>query len=122
MPRECRSGGSVSVMSQAYGGIAVVVVADSTGATVTVAGDLDLRSTPHFMDRTLPIPDDRSGSELTIDMTAVGFCDSAGIGALVTLRQRCDERGWRLRVVNLQPPLRRMLVEFSGLGEYLNVQ
>ena len=74
------------------------------------------------MDRTLSIPDDRSGSELTVDMTAVGFCDSAGIGALVTLRHRCDERGWRLRVVNLQPPLRRMLVEFSGLGEYLNVQ
>jgi hypothetical protein len=25
-------------------------------------------------------------------------------------------------MVNLQPNLRRMLVEFSGLGEYLNVQ
>jgi anti-anti-sigma factor len=80
------------------------------------------RSAPYFMDHTLPLPDDHPGAELTIDMAAVGFCDSAGIGALVTLRHRCDERGWRLRLVNLQPALRRMLVEFSGLGEYLNVQ
>jgi anti-anti-sigma factor len=109
-------------MSQTQGGIAVDVAADPAGATVKVAGDLDLSSAQQFMDSTLSVPERYSGSELTVDMTAVGFCDSAGLAALIKLRKRCDEVGWRLRTVNLQPALRRIVVDFSGLGNYLNVQ
>jgi len=56
-----------------------------------------------------------------VDVAGVDFCDSAGISALIGLRQRCDEAGWLLRVVNPQPAVRRMLVDYTGLGEYLNV-
>ena len=108
-------------MSQTHG-IAVDVVADTEGATARVSGDLDLSTAQPFLDRTLPVPDRHPGSQLTVDLAAVSFCDSAGIAALIKLRQRCEERGWQLRTVNLQPALRRILVDFSGLGDYLNVQ
>jgi anti-anti-sigma factor len=108
-------------MSQTHG-VAVDVVADAAGATVRVSGDLDLSTAQPFLDRTLPVPERHPGSELTVDLSAVSFCDSAGIAALIKLRQRCEERGWRLRTVNLRPALRRILVDFSGLGDYLNVQ
>jgi len=58
---------------------------------------------------------------LTLDLTGVGFCDSSGISVLVKLRQLCDQRGWLLRTVNLQPAVRRIVVDFGGLGDYLNV-
>ena len=109
-------------MSQTHGGLAVDVATDAAGATVTVAGDLDLASAQHFMDRTMPVPEHSHGSELTVDLAAVRFCDSAGIFALIKLRQQCDEQGWRLRMINLQPALRRVVVDLSGLGDYLNVQ
>jgi len=107
-------------MNQPPRATAIDVVRDSAGATVTVEGDLDLASAPRVMDRTLPLLDP-AGGELTLDLTGVAFCDSSGITALIKLRQRCDQSGWRLRTVNLQPPVRRIVVDFGGLGEYLNV-
>jgi anti-sigma B factor antagonist len=99
---------------------AVDVIRNSTGATLKVEGDLDLASAPLVMDRAIPIVDP-GGGELTLDLTGVGFCDSSGISVLVKLRQLCDQRGWLLRTVNLQPAVRRILVDFGGLGDYLNV-
>jgi anti-sigma B factor antagonist len=93
----------------------------SAGATLTVDGDLDLASAPVVVDRTSPVLDARGG-ELTLDLTGVGFCDSTGITALIKLRQLCDQSGWRLRTVNLQAPVRRIVVDFGGLGDYLNVR
>jgi anti-sigma B factor antagonist len=99
---------------------AVDVTADAAGATLKVDGDLDLASAPLLMDRTIPVLAP-GGGELTVDLTGVGFCDSSGITALIRLRQLCDQSGWRLRTVNLQPPVRRIVVDFGGLGDYLNV-
>jgi anti-sigma B factor antagonist len=107
-------------MSQPSRATAVNVVTDSTGATVAVEGDLDLASAPLLMDRAARVLDP-GGGELTIDLAGVAFCDSSGITALIKLRQRCDERGWRLRMINLQPPVQRIVVDFGGLGDYLNV-
>ena len=107
-------------MSQPPRATAVDVVRDAAGATVKVDGDLDLASAPLVVDRTLPMLDP-SGGELTLDLDGVAFCDSSGITALIKLRQRCDQSGWRLRTVNLQEPVRRIVVDYGGLGEYLNV-
>jgi anti-anti-sigma factor len=62
-----------------------------------------------------------AGAELTVDLSGVRFCDSAGIAALVALRKQCEERGWFMRTVHPQPAVRRILVDFTGLGEYLNI-
>jgi anti-anti-sigma factor len=74
---------------------------------------------------TIPGPDlpvlERERGEITVDVASVNFCDSSGITALIKLRRRCDERGWHLRTVNLQPAVRRIVVDFGGLRAYLNV-
>ena len=56
-----------------------------------------------------------------VDLSDATFLSSIGISALVRLRQRCDKQGWVMRVVNPQPAVRRVLVDFTGLGDYLNV-
>jgi anti-anti-sigma factor len=59
---------------------------------------------------------------LTVDMSGVGFCDSAGINGLVQLRKRCDDAQWRFQLVNLSGSLRRVICDLTGLGEFLGVQ
>jgi anti-anti-sigma factor len=66
-------------------------------------------------------PVTEAGAELTVDLSAFGFCDSACIGALVALRKQCEDEGWFMRTVHPQQAVRRILVDFTGLGEYLNV-
>ena len=85
-----------------------------------MAGQLDL-STAGRLGEVRDLIGPEPGLELTVDLGSVEFCDSAGINALVGLRQRCDQVGWAMRVINPQPPVRRVLVDFTGLGGYLNV-
>lgn len=108
-------------MSQTPEVTGVDVVIESAGATVIVLGDLDLATAQPFLDRALPLFD-RAAGDLTVDLTGVGFCDSSGLAALVALRRRCAADGWRLRTVNLQPHVRRTVVDYGGLGDYLNIQ
>jgi len=96
------------------------VTRDASGVTVAVEGELDLGTSPRLVAQAAVI-DDQPGRQLTVDLSGVGFCDSAGISALLHLRQQCDHAGWVLRVVGPQPAVRRVLVDFTGLGTYLNI-
>jgi anti-anti-sigma regulatory factor len=117
---------------------------DAAGATATVTGDLDMATAPSLTSAVrdaLDGPPDRAedgteagaaaedgaadaaaGRRLTLDLAGVAFCDSAGISALVEVRRACADEGWSLRLVGLQPGVRRVIVDFTGLGEYLDVQ
>jgi anti-anti-sigma factor len=91
------------------------------GCTITLAGELDIVTVPMLSDRVEEIQRD-AGGELTLDLAGLTFCDSAGVSALVRLRQWCAEVGWTIQTVNLTPMVRRILVDFTGLGGYLNVR
>ena len=68
--------------------------------------------------------DEHHGDEgvFIIDLAGVPFCDSTGINALVRIRMHCDSTGRLLTLTNLGPEVHRVLVELTGLGQYLNVQ
>jgi anti-sigma B factor antagonist len=101
--------------------LTVRVDLDEAGVTVEVDGDLDLSTAHHLLERAIGFVDGAAPGTMTVNLSGVGFCDSAGISVLVLLRQRCEESGWRFQVVGTQDRVRRMLVDFTGLGEYLNV-
>jgi anti-sigma B factor antagonist len=109
------------VVSEMSRGFDLDLTVHPTGITLSVRGDLDLATAPTLVQRVATV-DAEPGAEFTVDLTNVGFCDSAGINALVGLRKRCDAHGWLLKVVHPQPTVRRMLVDFTGLGDYLNVR
>ncbi|HEX8630136.1 MAG TPA: STAS domain-containing protein, partial [Catenuloplanes sp.] len=48
-------------------------------------------------------------TRLLLDLGAVGFCDSTGLGALVRLHRRTEASGGWLRLAGPGPDLRRML-------------
>jgi anti-anti-sigma factor len=109
-------------MRQVRGGLTVGSTQSAAGVTLTIGGELDLATAPVLADRTRGLFDQRDPGELIVDMADLSFCDSAGIAALVGLRHQCDEHGWLMRLVNTQLAVRRILVDFTGLGDYLKVQ
>jgi anti-sigma B factor antagonist len=101
--------------------LSIRVSRDSEGPVIRVAGELDMASTGTLVEtgaQQLRGP----AAVLTVDMSGIGFCDSAGINGLVQLRKSCDDAQWRFRLVNLSGNLRRVICDLTGLGEFLGVQ
>lgn len=101
--------------------LAVQVSRDGEGPVIRVAGELDMASTGTLVETGRQQLRGPAGL-LTVDMSGVGFCDSAGINGLVQLRKSCADAQWRFQVVNLSSGLRRVICDLTGLGDFLGVQ
>ncbi len=85
---------------------------------VALAGELDMRATFRLepeLDRLLDEPGVR---RLECDLAGLSFVDSAGLGLLLALRERAQDRGIAMTVVSVSAPVRRIL-EVSGSGAVL---
>jgi anti-anti-sigma factor len=65
-----------------------------------------------------PLLDDEAVDSVQLDLSEVGFVDSAGLGALLALRERAQDRGIELGITRVSDPVRRLL-ELTGLGDTL---
>lgn len=86
-----------------------VVQPTADGVTVvTLAGELDHGSHHRLLAEVAELIE-RGRSRLEFDLSALEFCDSTGLGALVRLHRQAQNRGGWLRVVRPSGELRRML-------------
>jgi anti-sigma B factor antagonist len=80
---------------------------------LVLAGDLDMPATfrlePEF-DRLLAAHELR---RVVLDLAAVGFIDSAGLGLLLSMRERTRDLGVAMELANVSDPVLRIL-ELSG--------
>jgi anti-anti-sigma factor len=84
-----------------------------TALEVALAGELDMSAAFKLepeLDRLLAEPD---VSALVLDLGEVGFVDSAGLGALLSIRQRADDLGIGVAISSASDPVRRLL-EITG--------
>jgi anti-anti-sigma factor len=82
---------------------------------VELAGDFDMAATFKVepqLDRMLAEKDVRS---LVLDLGAVRFIDSAGLGALISIRDRTRGLGIEMALANVSPPVQRIL-DATGMG------
>ncbi len=93
-------------------------VEEST-ATVRATGDIDVATAPEFRDALYRLID---GGEptITVDMGAVSFIDSSGLGALVAAQKRARKQGATITVANLTSSARK-LFEITGLLDVFGV-
>jgi anti-sigma B factor antagonist len=89
------------------------------GWTVVAAGgELDLYTAPTLRDEVLATIE-RGDDRIAIDLNAVGFIDSTGLGILVACLKRVRERDGRLVLIAPETsPLRRLL-SLTGLEQVL---
>ncbi|MCR6483184.1 STAS domain-containing protein [Amycolatopsis sp. OK19-0408] len=92
-----------------------------TAHVVTVAGEIDAGTARELRRELAPETVTASAPELVVvDLSEVGFIDSAGLTALAGLHRNSLERGVRLTVVAGTRPVKRAFA-ITGLDELITV-
>lgn len=86
---------------------------------VFVYGEIDVLTAPRLHE-TLQEVIAESPRSLLVDLANVTFIDSTGLGALVVAHRHLEERGGRLRLVSVPPPVAQVL-EVTGLLDRFEV-
>ena len=94
-----------------------IAVGESQRIRLVVRGEIDMGSAGLVRDAITNVLDARP-SELTIDMSAVGFCDLLGLVALTSAADACRRDGIKLGIIGVSLPVRRAF-EISGLTSLL---
>jgi anti-sigma B factor antagonist len=84
---------------------------------LTVRGEVDLASAPKLA-AALGDLIDRGHTRLAVDLSAVEFIDSSGLGVLVGSLKRLREEGGDLVLCGASPPVLR-IIELTGLERLL---
>jgi len=87
--------------------------ADDTEVELALAGDLDMVATFNLEPKVDRLLAETSVRRLTLNLADVGFIDSAGVGALVSIRERTEQLGVELILANVSRPVHRVL-EIAG--------
>jgi anti-anti-sigma factor len=100
--------------------LTVTLAEDGGVAVVRAAGELDLATAPQLV-RAIATAAGGPSPRVLVDLAAVGFCDSAGLRALLGAAREVEARAGRL-VVAVEPggTLERVL-DIAGLREFLHV-
>jgi anti-anti-sigma factor len=98
------------------------VVARSSGEDLDVAlvGELDMTACFAVEAEIERLLGDRAARRLVLDLAELDFVDSAGLGALLTIRDRTQDLGVELRLVNPSRPVRRILEATGTLPALLS--
>lgn len=83
---------------------------------LAVAGDLDMAAAFELETRLDAFLRRGDVSAVVMDLVQVGFIDSAGLGALVAIRERAQQLGIGLTIPRVSDRVRRIL-EMTGLGD-----
>ncbi len=95
-----------------------IAAPDQEHLTVPIrTAEIDLRTAGDFtaeIAAAMERADEVHAERLTLDLDAVTFIDSMGVGALIDARARCEEHGCRLDLTNAHRPV-RMAFDVLGL-------
>lgn len=100
----------------------LTVTIDRQGRWVVLvlAGDLDWTSAPYLGDRVAVSLADQTCPHLVLEVSAVEFCDTSGLNAVIGAYKRVTGAGGRLVLVGVGGRLARLL-HLTGLDRYFTV-
>ncbi|MEW2515388.1 STAS domain-containing protein [Streptomyces sp. NPDC046870] len=98
--------------------IELTLTATPGPATVaSVTGEIDLHTAPGLRTRALELID-QGHRQLILDMSGVGYCDSAGLSALIGIWHGAQDAGGSLTLAAIPDRLMRMLT-LTGVDSLL---
>jgi anti-anti-sigma factor len=86
---------------------------DDTSVELALAGDLDMVATFNLEPEVDRLLAERGVRRLILNLADIGLIDSAGVGALVSIRERTEQLGVELILANVPGPVQRVL-EITG--------
>lgn len=93
---------------------------DAAEPTLLVEGDLDVATSPPLQQAIDKLLGDGFRT-VVVDLGALEFIDSAGLGVLVGSLRRARERGGDVVLANLEPPALRVF-EVTGLTKLFELR
>ncbi|QXC61655.1 STAS domain-containing protein [Aquihabitans sp. G128] len=102
------------------GPLPLEVERERSHVVVRPVGDLDAASSPALRSCLAGLLDS-GADDLVVELGAVPFCDSTGLGVLVGAHRRLAVSGGHLAVGHPLPPVRHLL-EISGLDRVFDVR
>jgi anti-anti-sigma factor len=96
--------------------LTITVSQDGRTATVAAAGEIDLSTVDEL--RTAVFAAAEGSDRLVLDMSGVGFIDSAGLGTLLELRSTLHNKVVSFEIVAGDGPVRQA-VQITGLSQLL---
>ncbi len=91
------------------------------GDTLTIRGDIDVAVVNDFVDALTVLVNEHPGATVWVDMDAVSFIDSSGLGALVGAQKRASEGGGAVMLRNLHDSPYKVF-EITGLKPMFGVE
>jgi anti-sigma B factor antagonist len=88
-------------------------------AVVSVAGEVDVYTSPLLQERLVEVLRDGS-PKIVLDLSGVTFLDSTGLGVLITGLKRCRSADGDLVLVTAQPNVLKVL-EITGLNDVFQI-
>jgi anti-anti-sigma factor len=98
------------------GGLTVRTHARDSALEVMLAGNLDMAAALQFETRVDALLAAGHVHAVELDLAQVGFVDSAGLGALLAVRERANQLGIDLAITRGSAPVRRIL-DLTGLAD-----
>jgi anti-sigma B factor antagonist len=99
------------------GTVVVSTSVDSNGVVLALTGDLDVSTARDLVVAAEQL--EPFTQPVTVDFDGLSFLDSAGLRALLTVRERAErDTGHRLRLVNVGPEQHRLLEMCGVLGSF----
>jgi anti-anti-sigma factor len=99
-------------------GFEVVTRSRDESVDVALVGELDMPACFGLESEIEGLLDERGIRRMVLDLAELEFLDSAGLGSLLTIRDRAQDRDVDLRFVNPSRPVRRIL-EATGTAPLL---
>lgn len=91
------------------------VTEQSGWAVLAVGGEVDVATAPRLRERLLSLVNDQK-YRIVVDMTAVDFIDSTGLGVLIGALKRVRTHEGDLRLICAQPRILKVF-EITGLDQ-----
>jgi anti-anti-sigma factor len=90
----------------------------AASATVAITGELDMSGTFRLEPELARLMDEAELRTLTLDLSAVSFMDSTGLGLILSTEQESRTRGFALKLIPGRPEVQRVF-ELAGLAQIL---
>lgn len=99
--------------------IEIILTQEEPYPIVCVRGEIDLRSSPELLSRLVEVSD-ALPPRVVVDLSAVSYVDSSGVGTLVQVKRRIDRKGGRIILSGLQPRVRSVF-EITKLDKFFTI-
>ncbi|MFI7598049.1 STAS domain-containing protein [Actinoplanes sp. NPDC049681] len=100
--------------------VTVVTAADGRDLTIKLCGSIDLQSRLTLNETLRRVLDTGTAERIVLDLERVGFCDCAGIRALIAAHRHAAARGVRCSIGKPQEHI-RWLLGITGAATILDV-